>query len=63
MKTKQQRTQQFDTMKQTFDHIYRFPYHTIEADPVRNTVVFRHDDSTFYSVEELLAMQVSVDNL
>ncbi|KAL5270438.1 hypothetical protein ACHWQZ_G001228 [Mnemiopsis leidyi] len=36
----------------------RFPYHTIEADPVRNTVVFRHDESTFYSVEELLAMQI-----
>ncbi|XP_063689189.1 hypoxia up-regulated protein 1-like [Bolinopsis microptera] len=36
----------------------RFPYHTIEADPVRNTVVFRHDDNTFYSVEELLAMQI-----
>lgn len=36
----------------------RFPYHTIEADPVRKTVVFRHDDSTFYSVEELLAMQI-----
>jgi len=34
----------------------RFPQYTIEADPKRGTVLFRHDDSTVYSVEELLGM-------
>lgn len=33
----------------------RFPYHNIEGDPERNTVVFRTDNETTYSVEELLA--------
>lgn len=32
----------------------RFPYYKIEADPERNTVVFRVDDEK-YSVEELVA--------
>jgi len=34
----------------------RFPQYTIEADPVRGTVVFVHDSETKYSVEELLGM-------
>jgi len=34
----------------------RFPQYTIEADPVRGTVVFVHDSDTKYSVEELLGM-------
>ncbi|XP_055321556.1 hypoxia up-regulated protein 1 [Sitodiplosis mosellana] len=33
----------------------RFPYYNIEADPERNTVVFKIDDDTKYSVEELIA--------
>lgn len=33
----------------------RFPYYKIEADPVRNTVVFNIDDKVKYSVEELIA--------
>ncbi|XP_031638481.1 hypoxia up-regulated protein 1 [Contarinia nasturtii] len=33
----------------------RFPYYDIEADPERNTVVFKIDDDTKYSVEELIA--------
>lgn len=33
----------------------RFPYYNIEADPDRNTVVFKIDDNTKYSVEELIA--------
>lgn len=33
----------------------RFPYYQIEADPERNTVVFKIDDKTKYSVEELIA--------
>lgn len=33
----------------------RFPYYNIEADPERNTVVFKLDDDTKYSVEELIA--------
>lgn len=32
----------------------RFPYYNIEADPERNTVLFKIDDSK-YSVEELVA--------
>jgi len=34
----------------------RFPQYNIEADPVRGTVVFRYDDETVYSVEELVGM-------
>jgi len=34
----------------------RFPQYTIEADPVRGTVLFRHSADTVYSVEELLGM-------
>lgn len=33
----------------------RFPYYKIEADPDRNTVVFKIDDKTKYSIEELIA--------
>lgn len=33
----------------------RFPYYNIEADPERNTVVFKLDENTKYSVEELVA--------
>ena len=34
----------------------RFPMYKLEADPDRGTVVFRHDEDTVYSVEELLGM-------
>jgi len=34
----------------------RFPQYTLEADPERGTVLFRHDSETLYSVEELLGM-------
>jgi len=34
----------------------RFPQYNIEADPERGTVVFRHDEETTYSVEELIGM-------
>jgi len=34
----------------------RFPQYIIEADPERGTVVFRHDEETTYSVEELIGM-------
>ena len=34
----------------------RFPYYKLEADPERGTVMFRHDEDTVYSVEELLGM-------
>jgi len=34
----------------------RFPQYVIEADTERGTVLFRHDESTVYSVEELLGM-------
>lgn len=37
----------------------RFPQYEIEADPVRGTVIFRHDSETTYSVEELLGMILS----
>lgn len=33
----------------------RFPYYNIEADPERNTVVFKINNETKYSVEELVA--------
>lgn len=33
----------------------RFPYYNIEADPDRNSVIFKIDDNTKYSVEELIA--------
>ncbi|XP_026477005.1 hypoxia up-regulated protein 1-like [Ctenocephalides felis] len=54
-----------DLLGKSIDHpvvkLYqkRFPYYKIEADPVRNTVVFRHDDDTTYSVEELVAQLLS----
>jgi len=34
----------------------RFPQYKLEADPERGTVVFRHDEETSYTVEELLGM-------
>merc|ERR1719454_2409831 len=37
----------------------RFPQYEIEADPIRGTVIFRHDSETTYSVEELLGMILS----
>nr|XP_045598066.1 hypoxia up-regulated protein 1-like isoform X2 [Procambarus clarkii] len=36
-------------------HQERFPYYNIEADPERGTVVFRYDEETTYTVEELVA--------
>ena len=37
----------------------RFPHYTLESDPVRGTVVFRHNETTTYSPEELLGMLIS----
>merc|ERR1711936_1195046 len=37
----------------------RFPQYDIKADPIRGTVIFRHDSETTYSVEELLGMILS----
>ncbi len=34
----------------------RFPYYELKAHPDRGTVVFKHDEDTAYSVEELVAM-------
>ncbi|XP_075233640.1 hypoxia up-regulated Grp170 co-chaperone protein isoform X2 [Lycorma delicatula] len=34
----------------------RFPYYDIVPDPVRGTVVFRHDDETQFTPEELVGM-------
>ncbi|XP_043238713.1 hypoxia up-regulated protein 1-like [Amphibalanus amphitrite] len=36
-----------------------FPYYTLEKDPARGTVLFRHDAETTFSVEELLSMIVT----
>lgn len=36
----------------------RFPYYNIVADPDRNTVVFKLDKDTEYSVEELIAQML-----
>jgi molecular chaperone DnaK (HSP70) len=33
-----------------------FPEHKLEAHPTRDTVVFRIDEETSYTVEELVAM-------
>ncbi|XP_018328406.1 hypoxia up-regulated protein 1 [Agrilus planipennis] len=33
----------------------RFPYYNIVEDPQRGTVLFKHDENTFYSPEELVA--------
>lgn len=33
----------------------RFPYYKLEADPERGTVMFRYDEDTTFSVEELIA--------
>lgn len=33
----------------------RFPYYEIVEDAQRGTILFKHDESTFYSVEELIA--------
>lgn len=33
-----------------------FPYHKLEAHPERNTVMFRIDEETIYSVEEMVGM-------
>ncbi|XP_014212176.1 hypoxia up-regulated protein 1 isoform X2 [Copidosoma floridanum] len=33
----------------------RFPYYNVEADPERNTIIFRIDEKTTYSPEELIA--------
>ncbi|XP_063606713.1 hypoxia up-regulated protein 1-like [Penaeus indicus] len=37
----------------------RFPFYNIEADPERGTVVFRHNDDTVYTVEELIAQMLA----
>lgn len=34
----------------------QFPHYTLVKDPIRETVLFQHDDETFYSPEELLGM-------
>ncbi|KAK6642072.1 hypothetical protein RUM44_013795 [Polyplax serrata] len=34
----------------------RFPYYLIEDDPLRGTVVFRHDEETTFTPEELIGM-------
>jgi len=55
----------FDLLGKKVDHPMvtrfkeRFPQYTIEADPERGTVVFRHDDETTYSVEELIGMMLA----
>lgn len=36
----------------------RFPYYNIVEDPERHTVLFKHDDNTFYSPEELLGQLI-----
>ncbi|XP_065353221.1 hypoxia up-regulated protein 1 isoform X1 [Cloeon dipterum] len=36
----------------------QFPYYKIEEDPERGTVVFRHDDDTRFTPEELVAMML-----
>ncbi|KAK3850211.1 hypothetical protein Pcinc_043076 [Petrolisthes cinctipes] len=36
----------------------RFPFYTIEADEERNTIVFRYDEETTYSVEELVGQML-----
>ncbi len=51
-----------DLVGKPFDHpavkLYqeRFPFYTLEADPERGTVLFRHDETTTYSPEEILGM-------
>lgn len=35
----------------------RFPYHKLEADPVRNTIVFKNGEDSF-TVEELVAQLI-----
>lgn len=37
----------------------RFPHYSLEEDPVRKTVLFRHDANTTFSPEELTAMVLS----
>ena len=37
----------------------RFPYYDIEAHPDRGTVVFKHDEETRFTVEELIGMILS----
>lgn len=36
----------------------RFPYYEIVADPERGTILFKHDEDTLYSVEELIAQML-----
>ena len=36
----------------------RYPHYKLEADPVRGTAVFRHNETTTYSPEELLGMLI-----
>ena len=49
-----------DLLGKKIDHpavklfLQRFPYYDIEADAERGNVVFRHDEETTYSVEELV---------
>lgn len=51
-----------DLVGKPFDHpsvkLYqeRFPYYQLEADPERGTVLFRHDETTTFTPEELLGM-------
>lgn len=55
----------FDLLGKKVDHPMvvrfkeRFPQYTIEADPERGTVLFRHDAETTYSVEELIGMMLA----
>ena len=54
-----------DLMGKSVDHEIvkafsrKFPYYTIVACSERDTVCFKHDEETTYSVEELVAMMLS----
>jgi len=39
-----------------FRYQERFPYYDIVPHPERKTVMFKHDEDTVYTVEELIAM-------
>ena len=41
------------------EYLQKFPYYNLEEDPIRGTVVFRHNETTTYSPEELIGMLLS----
>ena len=41
------------------DFSRKFPYYTLVPCPERDTVCFKHDEETTYSVEELVAMMLA----